>query len=187
MNFPTLRRMRWADFFSHLEYEFAVDADPTRTSLPAAPDTDQDVLTVCAQAKGAGQVVAVGLITGEVLHVSPRAVAGQWFSGLVGGERGAGVVIPLTGLEWIDAGGLPTQRERATVLPTRFVDVLSDMSARRALVTIRTRNSDVAGVIAGVGDGFCDVGAPGDARTQGLRRVSLPAIVAIFQGAGAWG
>ena len=181
------RRMRWTDFFSHLEYEFAVDADPARESPSATADADQDFLGMCARAKAAGHPVAAGLATGEVLHVSPRAVSAQWFSGLVGGERGAGVVIPLAALEWIDAGVLPVQRERPALLPTGFSEVLTDMASREALVTIRTRHGDVAGVIVGVGSNFCDVTGISGARPGGVRRLRLSAIVAIFQGSGAWG
>ena len=179
--------MRWTDFFSHLEYEFSVDADPARESTSATADADKDFLGMCARAKSAGHPVAAGLATGEVLHVAPRAVSTQWFSGLVGGERGAGVVIPLTALEWVDAGVLPTQRERPALLPTGFTEVLTDMETRNALVTVRTRHCDVAGVIVGVGKDFCDVAGTPGVRRGGVRRLRLAAIVAIFQGSGAWG
>jgi hypothetical protein len=179
--------MRWTDFFSHLEHDFAIDAHPPRESASQHDSVDTHVLDVCARAKAAGQEVAVGMATGDVFHVAPRAIATGWFSGLVGGDRGSGVVIPLSAVLWVECDATTSGAERTAVVGATLSDVLTDMARRHAHVTVRTQHSDAAGVIGSVGDGFCDLVAHPTSHQGTARRFPFHAIVAIFQGATTWG
>ena len=175
--------MRWIDFFSHLEHDFALDAQPPRESSQRTSTVDKDLLDVCARAKASGRHVAVGVVTGEVFHVSPRAVSREWFSGLVGGEHGSGVVIPAGAVVWVESDSITFPDKPAGLVSATLADVLTDIARRRALVTIRTAHGDAVGTIEGVGKGFCDLVAPAGM----TRRFPVSAIVAIFQGTVTWG
>jgi hypothetical protein len=179
--------MRWTDFFSHLEHDFALDAHTPRESTHHLDNVDTHVLDVCARAKACGQGVTVGMVTGEVLHVAPRAVATEWFSGLLGGDKGSGVVIPVTAVLWVEGDTVATQGDKATLVRATLLDVLADMARRHAHVTLRTQHSDYPGVIMSVGPGFCDLLLHPTPHSGITRRFPFPAVVAIFQGATAWG
>ncbi len=131
--------------------------------------------------------MTVGVVTGEVLHVSPRAVATEWFSGLVGNERGSGVVIPVAAVEWIEGGLSSSPPSSAPALSATFADVLADIARRSASVTIRTRRSDFAGCVVRVGDGYVDAVGSHSTHSTPSRRFSTASIVAVFQGAATWG
>jgi hypothetical protein len=179
--------MRWTDFFSHLEHDFALDAHPPRESATGHDSVDTHFLDVCARAKVAGQEVTVGMVTGEVFHVSPRAISTDWFSGLVGGDRGSGVVIPLSAVLWVEGDAMAYRGERSPVVTATLSDVLTDMARRNAHVTVRTPHSDAVGVITGVGNGFCDLVSRPTTHLGATRRFPFHAIVAIFQGTVTWG
>jgi hypothetical protein len=179
--------MRWTDFFSHLEHDFALDAQPTGPELVGVDDADSYVLEVCWRAKAAGGQVTVGAVTGDVLHVTPRAVSTEWFSGLLGGERGSGVVIPLASVEWLESSGAASRRAQTTVVQATLVDVLADIRRRSAPVTIRTRHSDFAGNIVGVGKDYVDAVGHHTIHPTLIRRFPFPSIVAVFQGFASWG
>ena len=179
--------MRWTDFFSHLEHDFALDADASDQSSHRTVQVDTDFLELCAQAKVSGRQVTVGMVTGDVFHVSPRAVATDWLSGVVGGEHGAGVVIPVGAVLWLESEGAPRDGQKTSVVAATLSDVLTDMARRRARVTLRTRHSDVVGVIVGVGKDFLEVAGEPATHAATTRRFPFHAVVAIFQGAIAWG
>jgi hypothetical protein len=179
--------MRWTDFFSHLEYDFALDADSSNQSSHRTVHVDTDFLDLCARAKLSGCQVTVGMVTGEVLHVSPRAVATDWLSGLVGGEHGAGIVIPVWAVLWLESEGARRDGQKTSVVAATLSDVLIDMARRRARVTLRTMHSDVVGVIVGVGRDFLEVAGEPATHATTTRRFPLRAVVAIFQGSLAWG
>ena len=179
--------MRWTDFFSHLEYDFALDAHPPGESLRHRENADSHLVDMCARAKAAGQEVAVGMVTGDVFHVSPRAVAVDWFSGLVGGEKGAGVVIPVASVLWVEGDTVAVRDETGSLVTATLSDVLVDMARRHTHVTLRTPHSDLVGVITSVGPGFCDLRLNPAPHSGTTRRFPFHAIVAIFQGAATWG
>ena len=179
--------MRWTDFFSHLEHELALDAHPPRESALHRDNADAHVVDACARAKAAGKQVAVGVVTGDVFHVSPRAISADWFSGLVGGERGSGVVIPMSAVLWVEGDSVASRGEKAPLLQATLADVLTDMARRRTPVTLRTPHADVVGVITSVGPGFCDLLVHPERHSGTSRRFPFHAIVALFQGASTWG
>lgn len=179
--------MRWTDFFSHLEHDFAQDADPPSGSARQGCRIDSNFVDVCARTKASGQAVTVGLVTGDVFHVSPRAVALDWFSGLVGGEKGAGVVIPVASVLWVESDTVGSRDEKLSLVAATLSEVLADMASRHAHITLRTPHSDVAGVIASVGPGFCDLLVNPAPHSGTTRRFPFHGIVAIFQGAATWG
>ena len=179
--------MRWTDFFSHLEYDLSLDAHPPRESLRHRENADSHLVDVCARAKAAGQEVAVGVVTGDVFHVSPRAVSREWFSGLVGGVRGSGVVIPMSAVLWVEGESVASRGEKAPLVQATLSDVLADMARRQSRATIRTPHSDVVGVITSVGPGFCDLLIRPASHSGTTRRVPFHAIVAVLQGAVTWG
>ena len=179
--------MRWTDFFSHLEYDFALDAHSPGESARQRENADSHVLDICARAKASGQEVTVGVVTGDVFHMSPRAVSTDWLSGLVGGAKGAGVVIPLGAVLWVEGDTEPGRREKAPLVQATLSDVLTDMARRRTPVTLRTPHSDVVGVITSVGPSFCDLLVHPERHSGASRRFPFPAIVAIFQGTITWG
>ena len=129
----------------------------------------------------------MGLVTGDVFHVSPRAISMEWFSGLVGGEKGSGVVIPLGQVLWLEGDTVASRGEKATLVGATLSDVLTDMARRQAHVTLRTRHVDVQGVIVGVGPDFCDLLRHPATHSGTTRRFPLHAVVAIFQGTATWG
>lgn len=178
--------MRWTDFFSHLEHDFALDAEQPPEQAPHHATVDTHVVDVCARAKASSQEVTVGLVTGDVFHLSPRAISPDWFSGLLGGDKGSGVVIPLSAVLWVEGDSVASRGAKAPLVPATLSDVLTDMARRHAHVTLRTPHSDVAGVMVSVGPGFCDLLThPGPSPTT--RRFPFHAIVAIFQGSATWG
>lgn len=182
-----IRRMRWSEFFSNLEYDFTQDdvSHPTGTAEDGAESSY--LLDVCALAKATGGSLAVGLVTGDILHVSPRAVSTQWFSGLVGGEGGSGVVIPRWGLDWVDVAAGERHRKKDPPLTVTLRDVVTDMASRAVSVTVRTRHGDWRGVIAQVGFDYCDVAGRHHHLGVTTRRFPYRAIVAVFQGSDTWG
>ena len=179
--------MRWTDFFSHLEYDFSLDAHSSPESVRHRENADSHLVDVCARAKVAGQEVAVGVVTGDVFLVSPRAVSREWFSGLVGGEKGSGVVIPVASVLWVEADTLAARDETVSLVTATLSDVLADMARRHTRATVRTLHTDVMGVITSVGPGFCDLLIHPTSPSGTTRRVPFHAIVAIFQGAVTWG
>jgi hypothetical protein len=179
--------MRWIDFFSHLEHNFALDAHQPRESSPHGDRDDAHVLEMCLWAKAAKRQITVGVKSGDVFHVSPRAVGREWFSGLVGGEKGSGLVIPVTAVSWLEGDGVSPGDEIANPVTATLADVLTDMARRRATITIRTLQSDYVGVIANVGRDFCDVAGGPPSSSRAVRRFPVAAIVAVFQGSIAWG
>ena len=179
--------MRWTDFFSHLEYDLALDVHPSRESAFHRDNADAHLVDACARAKAAGKQVAVGVVTGDVFHVSPRAISADWFSGLVGGERGSGVVIPMSAVLWVEGDSVASRSEKAPLVQATLSDVLTDMARRRTPVTLRTPHSDVVGVITSVGQGFCDLVVQPERHSGASRRFPFHAIVALFQGAATWG
>ena len=179
--------MRWTDFFSHLEHNFSLDAYPPHESVLDQPNPEAHLLDWCLAAKAERRPITVAVMTGDVFHVSPRAVGVDWFSGLVGGEHGSGMVIPLTAIVWIEGGDGSAPRHTGAPVAAPFRVVVADMARRRAVVMIRTATSDVAGVIVGVGEGFCDVAAGPTGPAGSIRRFPFRSIVAIFQGTGGWG
>jgi hypothetical protein len=179
--------MRWTNLFSHLEDDFALDAHRPRDSSHRDSESDSHLLEACVRAKAAGERVTVGVATGDVFHVVPRAVSTGWFSGLVGGESGLGVVIPLGAIAWVEfPTGRASSGNTATVSAT-LSDVLRDIARRRAVVTVRTMHSDVVGVIASVGNGFFDVAGHNTTPLATTRRFPLTSIVAVLQGSATWG
>ena len=179
--------MRWTDFFNHLEHDFALDAQPAGEASLRRDNVDAHLVDVCARAKISGQKVTVGMVTGDVFHVSPRAVSIDWFSGLLGGEKGLGVVIPVSAVLWVEGSSLASRGEEPALVQATLADVLTDMARRRARVTLRTPRSDVAGMLASVGPGFCDLILHPTPHTSATRRFPFHSIVAIFQGAATWG
>jgi hypothetical protein len=179
--------MRWTDFFSHLEYDFALEAEPSQQSSDSPHNTETQCLDVCARAKAQGRHVTVALVTGDVFHVSPRAVGTDWVSGVVGGEQGAGVVIPLGAVVWIECDGVSSHGQKTSLVAATLSDVITDIARREARITLRTVQSDTAGVIVGVGKDFLDVASQPAGRSSVARRFPLHAVVAIFQGSVAWG
>ena len=179
--------MRWTDFFSHLEYDFALDAHPPRESALYRDKADTHVVDACARAKALGEEVAVEVVTGDVFHVAPRAVSTDWFSGLLGGERGSGVVIPLSAVLWVEGDSVASPGEKAPLVQAKLADVFTDMARRHSPVTLRTPHSDAVGVITSVGPDFCDLRLNPSPHSGTTRRFPFHAIVAIFQGAATWG
>jgi hypothetical protein len=179
--------MRWTDLFSHLEHNFALDAHMPRESSFLDDANDVHFMEVCLRAKAAGGQITVGVTSGDVFHVWPRAVSSEWFSGLIGGNRGSGVVIPLTAVGWVEGSISPPGPKKPGFVQATVQDVLTDMARRRATVTIRTLHSDYVGVIVRVGNDFCDVAGQSTSSPGGVRRFSFAAIVAVFQGSTAWG
>ncbi len=179
--------MRWTDFFSHLEYDFALDSESSNQQSHHRVDVETDFLELCARAKAAGRQVTVGMVAGDVFHVLPRAVATDWLSGLVGDERGAGIVIPVGAVLWLECEGAPLDDQKTSPVVATLSDVLIDMARRRARVTLRTRHSDVVGVIVGVGKDFLDIAREPTTYPATTRRFPFHAVVAIFQGSIAWG
>jgi hypothetical protein len=176
--------MRWNDFFHHLEYDLALEVRPQPDGPLTRHHVDSHILDVCARAKASGHQVTVGVVTGEVFHVAPRAISTEWFSGLVGGDQGSGVVIPLLSVGWLESDSMTPDGEKSAVVGATLSDVLNDMVSRHAQVTIHTQHGDIAGVITSVGHEFCDVA--GTSATT-ARRVPFSSIVAVFQGSGTWG
>jgi hypothetical protein len=148
---------------------------------------EPNALSLCSEVKASGGVVTVGLLGGRVLHVEPRAVGADWFSGLVGGEKGSGVVIRFAACEWLEGtpgagGSRPGHTVRA-----RLGDVFSDLVHRRAHVTVRTWHGDCRGVLVEVGSDFIDIQTSHGEPRRSVRRVPLHAIVAVLTGEGRWG
>jgi len=179
--------MRWTDFFTHLEHDFALDAHSPRESGGDHDGVDADFLDICARAKVARRPVTVGLVTGEVFHVSPRAVSAEWFSGLVGGDRGAGVVIPVSAITWLESDAVSGGSQKTALVSATLREVLTDIARRQSSVTIRTLRCDYAGVIVRVGDGFCDVAGQPDSASGSSRRFPFKAIISVCQGSAVWG
>lgn len=179
--------MRWTDFFNHLEHDFALDCHADRGMVAPHTSDDSHLLDVCARAKASGGEVTVGVVTGDVLHVFPRAVATQWFSGLVGGERGSGVVIPLAAVEWVEGRPTGSHQTPKPVLSATLADVLADIAKRSAPVTIQSRQSDFVGRVVSVGDDYVDVAGAHSTPPRPTRRFLMASIVAIFQGGAHWG
>lgn len=179
--------MRWSELFRHLEEGFSSDRQEPGKAHRSGSVGGPQALSLCVAAKLSGRVVTVGLGSGDVLHVAPRAVGPDWFSGLVGGEKGSGVVIPFRGLEWLEdpSSGAPAPREQTA--RAQLGDVFSDLMNRGVHVVIRTAHGDSRGVLVEVGGDFIDV-APSHSRAgHPVRRFARHAIVAVFTGESRWG
>ena len=129
----------------------------------------------------------MGVVTGDVFHLWPRAISTEWFSGLAGGEKGSGIVIPVSAVSWVEGGPVSSRDETPSLVAATLRDVLTDMARRRAHVTVRTHHLDATGVMVSVGSDFCDLALHPAPHPSATRRFPFHAIVAIFQGAFAWG
>jgi len=184
---PSMCGMRWSELFHYLEDGFLWDRREPESAHLADSAGDSSLLAVCSRAKASGGLVTVGLWCGEVIHVAPRAVGRDWFSGLVGGENGSGIVIPLHGCEWLEGSPSPRTADTPRQVSAHLGDVFSDLKNRRVVVTVRTTHGDCRGVMSVVGGDFVDL-APSDGhRDRPIRRIPHHAIVAVLTTAGRWG
>jgi len=182
-----LCQMRWTELFRHLEEDFTSGAgEPLKTGDKGASE-DSHLLLLCTRAKAIGAIVTVGITTGDVLHMSPRGCGSDWMSGLIGGDTGPGIVIPLASVVWLEGPAMLPGEIATPGTKARWRDVLADMVHRRAAVTVRTSHGDTHGVISSVGVDYIEMagGATGLAGT--VRRIRLAAISFVLSGHAGWG
>lgn len=179
--------MRWSDLFAHLESDFAHVIGSEERGGQEVSRSESHLLDAARQAKASRETLGVRLGTGEVLHVAPRAVARDWFSGLVGGENGSGVIIPSGSVEWLDQRPSSHRGDLQPFLAASLTDVLSDLGRRRVLVTVRLDHGDCQGVVVEVGGDFVDVAPMTVSGPSSGRRIPFSRVVIVLVGQRSWG
>jgi hypothetical protein len=178
--------MRWSDLFDHLETESAQgQAALQKTSIDRHRATTT-FLSCLTSAKKNRISVSVGLVSGDILTVTPRSVGREWFTGIIGREDGSALLVPLHAIDWIsntaqasDTGG--------SVTAVGITEVLVDLARRRVPVVCECRGGIVRGVITAVGGDWFDL-APGDGGAgDRCRRVAIPGLVCLRYGNRSWG
>jgi len=177
--------MRWSELFRHLEEDFSQGSSENTSSFFSA--TDSHLTHLCARAKECGEQVAVGVVTGEVVHLSPRGVGTDWVSGVVGGEGGTGVIIPAEAIDWVDASKAVWETAPGRMADASLVDVLQDLVHRSVAVTLRTPHLNSHGTIVWQGEDFVDCLTHAGEVSPTVRRIRRRSIVMVLVGVAAWG
>jgi hypothetical protein len=87
----------------------------------------------------------------------------------------------------MECDGVSSDGQKTSLVAATLSDVMTDIARREARITLRTVQSDIVGVIVGVGKDFLDVGSQPTGRASVARRFPLQAVAAIFQGSVTWG
>jgi hypothetical protein len=178
--------MRWVELFRFLE-ESGVPELHSFSSGGNDPPLDDALLGLFLRAKSHKKPVTTTLVTGRVFHIWPRAVGRDWLSGLIGQDQQAGVVIPVSAIEWAESEVTSPMPPAAQPTRASFRDALADMVQRSQRVTVDTPHRRHDGVLASVGIDYVDLCPTTRDDSLFSRRLPLSAVVMITVGGPGWG
>ncbi len=178
--------MRWAELFRHIEESGFSEprSVPSGENVPPLDDTLGELLL---RAKSHKKPVTTSVGTGRVFHVLPRAVGGEWFSGLIGGDHQSGVIIPFSAIEWMESEVVSQPAVAPRQTRATFHDALTDVRQRSERVSVDTLHSRHDGTLETVGVDYVDL-LPAVHQGAGLcRRIPLRSVISVTVGGPSWG